>query len=367
MESEKTIVVLVILISSVLVVAEGAAGNGLSGCSFPAIYNFGDSNSDTGAFSAAIYPQQPPYGETFFRKPTGRASDGRLLIDFIAKELRLPYLNAYLDSLGTNFQYGANFAVGAGTIRRQNDTQPNGPYICPFYLGVQTTHFANFKARVIDLYKQGKDVNRIPISGDFSKALYTIDIGQNDVARSMFGLSTDEIPDMINQFSTAIKELYNKGARIFWVHNSGPNGCLPSNKLFANRTMDSFDKIGCNNRWNEAVSAFNAQLKERLTKLRADLPQAAITYVDIYAAKYKLISNANKFGFTNPLKQCLHKEKRNRTVVDVSCPNPSKFISWDGVHYTEAANQWLAKAILNGSFSDPPLPITQACHRQAPM
>lgn len=56
-------------------------------CNIPAIYNFGDSNSDTGGISAAFYPAGPPTGETYFGIPTGRASDGRLIIDFIGKSV----------------------------------------------------------------------------------------------------------------------------------------------------------------------------------------------------------------------------------------------------------------------------------------
>ena len=41
---------------------------------------------------------------------------------------------------------------------------------------------------------------------------------------------------------------------------------------------------------------FNKQLKDRMIKLRAELPTAAITYVDVYAAKYGLISNAKNEG-----------------------------------------------------------------------
>lgn len=55
----------------------------LTTCDFPAIFNFGDSNSDTGCMSAAFYPAILPYGETFFHEAVGRASDGRLIIDFI--------------------------------------------------------------------------------------------------------------------------------------------------------------------------------------------------------------------------------------------------------------------------------------------
>ena len=60
-------------------------------CNFPAIFNFGDSNSDTGTL-AAMYGQLPfPYGETYFHHSAGRYSDGRLVIDFIGTYYILPY------------------------------------------------------------------------------------------------------------------------------------------------------------------------------------------------------------------------------------------------------------------------------------
>lgn len=45
------------------------------------------------------------------------------------------------------------------------------------------------------------------------------------------------------------------------------------------------------------------------------------------------------------------------------CKDPSKYISWDGIHYTEAANRIVAKLIADGSHSDPPVPVTQACRK----
>jgi hypothetical protein len=52
---------------------------------YPAIYNFGDSNSDTGTVYATFTGVQPPNGISFFGNISGRASDGRLIIDFISK------------------------------------------------------------------------------------------------------------------------------------------------------------------------------------------------------------------------------------------------------------------------------------------
>ena len=59
---------------------------------FTAIYSFGDSLADTGnalISSPQVFSQigSLPYGETFFHHPTGRCSNGRLVIDFLGKHL----------------------------------------------------------------------------------------------------------------------------------------------------------------------------------------------------------------------------------------------------------------------------------------
>nr|GLL45851.1 GDSL esterase/lipase At1g28590-like [Ipomoea trifida] len=60
-----------------------------SGC-YESIISFGDSLADTGNLlllsqsNGHFVPSAAfPYGETFFHRPTGRYSDGRLIIDFI--------------------------------------------------------------------------------------------------------------------------------------------------------------------------------------------------------------------------------------------------------------------------------------------
>ncbi|XP_021744653.1 acetylajmalan esterase-like [Chenopodium quinoa] len=85
-----------------------------------AIYQFGDSISDTGN----LIRESPigehttfarlPYGQTYFHKPTGRCSNGLLMIDFFARYLNLPLLDAYLNEAG-NFTHGVNFAVAGST------------------------------------------------------------------------------------------------------------------------------------------------------------------------------------------------------------------------------------------------------------
>lgn len=64
-------------------------------CDFPAIFNFGDGNSDTGAFSAAFSGTPAFYGQTFFNGTAGRSSDGRLIIDFIGNYLHCDIMLSY--------------------------------------------------------------------------------------------------------------------------------------------------------------------------------------------------------------------------------------------------------------------------------
>lgn len=56
------------------------------------------------------------------------------------------------------------------------------------------------------------------------------------------------------------------------------------------------DQSGCIKSYNEVAQEFNKQLKEQVSELRTQLPGAALYYIDIYSAKYSLISEANKYG-----------------------------------------------------------------------
>ncbi|XP_042500018.1 GDSL esterase/lipase At3g26430-like isoform X2 [Macadamia integrifolia] len=283
-------------------------------CEFDAIFNFGDSNSDTGGLSAAFGQAPPPNGETYFHAPAGRYSDGRLVIDFI------------------------------GFVWQE----------------------------------------LMPTEESFSRALYTFDIGQNDLTAGYFlNMSIDQVrayvPDLLDQFTTIIKYIYGEGGRSFWIHNTGPVGCLPyiMDRLLI--TAAQVDKAGCASPFNEVAQFFNIRLKEAMAQLRKDLPLASITYVDVYSVKYFLISKASKHGFELPLVACCgHGGKYNynrhmgcgskimkngkQILLGRSCKDPSVRINWDGVHYTEAANKWVFDRIVDGSYSDPPMPLKMACH-----
>ncbi|MQM23081.1 hypothetical protein Taro_056142 [Colocasia esculenta] len=372
-------------VTALLLLSGGTYSASLPPCDFPAIFNFGDSNSDTGGLSAAFGPAPPPNGETFFGMPVGRYCDGRLVVDFIAEGLGLAYPNAYLDSVGSNFSHGANFATAGSCIRRQNATLFQSGF-SPFSLDVQSWQFSQFVSRSQLARKPGTGL--LPRAEYFSRALYTFDIGQNDLTSGYFANKTTEevlasIPDILDKFVIAIKSVYGGGGRYFWIHNTGPFGCLPYVLERLPVMAAQVDRAGCAAPFNAVARAFNAQLKETVRLLRRDLPLAAFTYVDVYSAKYTLLSQASKYGFKRPLVSCCgHGGKYNynrnhgcgskvvvngtAAVLGKSCDDPSERIIWDGVHYTEAANKWVFDRIADGHFSDPPLPVAMACHHRAP-
>ncbi|WOL16419.1 GDSL esterase/lipase [Canna indica] len=111
------------------------------------VFNFGDSNSDTGGYAAALGSLLwQPEGRVFFHRPSGRVCDGRLVIDFLRESLNASYLSPYMESLGANFSGGANFAVSGASTHPPN---------VPFSLAIQVRQFLRFKSRSLDLIAQG--------------------------------------------------------------------------------------------------------------------------------------------------------------------------------------------------------------------
>lgn len=55
---------------------------------YPTVFNFGDSNSDTGGLAAGLgFRLPPPNGQIYFKTSSGRFCDGRLIIDFLSNFL----------------------------------------------------------------------------------------------------------------------------------------------------------------------------------------------------------------------------------------------------------------------------------------
>ncbi|KAI5013365.1 hypothetical protein ZWY2020_029548 [Hordeum vulgare] len=212
------------------------------------------------------------------------------------KNLGIPYLSAYLNSIGSNFSQGANFATAGSTISRQNTSLFLSGF-SPISLDVQSWEFEQFINRSQFVYNNKGGIYRelLPKAEYFTQALYTFDIGQNDLTAGYFAnMTTDQviapIPELMERIASIIKCARARG-RNFWIHSTGPIGCLP--------TPHSPPDIAA-----VVAQLFNQRLKETVACLRKTYPDAAHFHADAHAAKYKLISQASNLGFDDPLLTC---------------------------------------------------------------
>ncbi|KAL2469053.1 GDSL esterase/lipase [Forsythia ovata] len=332
----------------------------------PIIFNFGDSNSDTGGLVAGLgLPINFPNGRTFFSRSTGRLCDGRLIVDFLCQSINTSLLNPYLDSLGSTFSNGANFAVaGSATL----------PKYVAFSLNIQVLQFLHFKNRSAELVAAG--FGHLIGDASFNDALYAIDIGQNDLAGSFaknlsYVRVVKKIPIILQEIKIAIKEIYSQGGRKFWVHNTGPLGCLPQKLAQVKHTSNDLDPFGCISSYNAVANLFNGGLRHLCQELRSEIKDVTIVYVDIYAIKYDLIANSSKYGFSSPLMACCGSggppfNYDSRATCGQPrcqvCDQKLQIVSWDGVHYTEAANAIVASKILSTDYTTPQVTFDFFCN-----
>ncbi|KAI3820691.1 hypothetical protein L1987_08239 [Smallanthus sonchifolius] len=273
--------------------------------SFKKIYAFGDSYTDTGNTASATgpsafsYVSNLPYGRTFFHHPTNRYSDGRLVIDFLAESLSLPFLPPYLNRKADT-SAGINYAVAGSTaIRHAFFVKNNLTFaITPQSLQTQLTWF--------------------------NKTLEGL--------KCKSAISTPE--DCAAVFRDAL----------VWVGEIGANdyaytvGSTVSGETIQRRAIRS-------------VTGFLEALLNKGAKYM------------VWDAYRSVIKNAPKLGFHELYKVCcgssggLYNFDLTATCgskSSSSCQNPSQYVNWDGVHLTEAMYKAVSEMFFNGHFTHPP-------------
>lgn len=340
-------------------------GNSLITCNFHKIYQLGDSISDTGnlirqkPIGASTVYARLPYGETFFKHPTGRCSNGRLMIDFIAQASGLPFLSPYKKK-DANFKQGVNFAVaGATALTKEVLAKANiaDPYTNSS-LKVQLDWMSRyFSTCIIERDCLEKLKNSLFIIGEIGGDDYNYAFVEGKTIEDVKSM----IPKIVGAIITAVKRVISYGAVQVLVPGNFPKGCSPL-YLTAFRTSDptAYDEHHCLKDLNSVSDYHNNQLQEGIQELKREYPNVVIVYGDYNQAFEWLLDNAQNLGFDSKstLKACCgtggnYNYNLTRTCgapgVPV-CQHPEKFISWDGVHLTDEANKrmagWLIDDIL---------------------
>ncbi|XP_031272548.1 GDSL esterase/lipase 1-like [Pistacia vera] len=247
-------------------------------CKTKALFVFGDSLFDPGNNQYLNDSRKGiattfPYGETYFKRPTGRLSDGRTVPDLIAQFSNLPILAPYLQPGPHQLTDGANFAsAGAGVL---DETHPG-----TIRLRLQLSYFKDV-AKSLKQKLGEAEANRV-----LRNAVYLFSIGGNDYfsfsqtnPRASQSSKGQYVKTVIGNLTSVLKEIYNIGGGKIAFQNAGPLGCLPG--------MKSFDpKLGsaCSEEPSSLARLHNRYLAVVLKKLSTQLPGFKYAIFDYYNA-----------------------------------------------------------------------------------
>lgn len=180
--------------------------------------------------------------------------------------------------------------------------------------------------------------------------------------------------------------------------NLAPIGCYPAFLVELPHNASDIDSFGCLISYNNAVIDYNTMLEEVLRQTRREIADANVVYTDIHSVMLELFHHPTfhgklvtlysrktplsfslksqscwenwagmKYGTKaccgygggaynfDPRVYCGNEKVINGcTLVATACSDPYSYVSWDGIHATEAANKIVSHAIINGSIFRPP-------------
>ncbi|XLR48702.1 hypothetical protein S83_033362 [Arachis hypogaea] len=314
----------------------------------PALYVFGDSLVDNGNnnwIPDVAKSNYYPYGSNFFAGPTGRFSNGKNLVDFLAEYMGLPYPPPYLSKERPSSLTGINYASGAAGIVEYTGSQVG--VVLP--LDEQLANFQMTITRDLPIH-----MTQSQISEHLSKAIYLLSIGNNDYLINYLGAFTGVSPTstvyapepfadlLINTLEKQLQQLYKLGARKIILNDLCPLGCTPMYLKTCPHKGACVDEI------NALVQHFNKRLPSMLQRLSSTLTGAVFVQGNIYATATEIILNPTKYGFSDVRNQCCETSFNLMCMpLKTPCSDPQEKFFWDGAHPTEATYSIIAKRMVS--------------------
>uniref|UniRef100_A0A0A0KLN0 Uncharacterized protein n=1 Tax=Cucumis sativus TaxID=3659 RepID=A0A0A0KLN0_CUCSA len=273
-----------------------------------------------------------------------------------------PYRSVEQGFTAEDFQKGLNFAVGGATALDLSFFQQSGINL-PRAVDSLRIQFNSFNQSYSSICASSP-----PKCKDTLKSSVFIvgEIGGNDYAYFLYDKRIEELKSLvllvINEIASVILELIELGVETLMVPSNIPMGCIPVLiQLYKTSDDSQFDpQNGCLKWLNKFSEYHNQQLQQQLKRIRVLHPHVHLIYVDYFNAAMRIYNAPKDFGLIEPLQVCCVDKNGSYSIPTpcgtagtIVCDDPSKYVSWDGIHLTEAAYELMATSIVNGSFTFP--------------
>ncbi|XP_062119603.1 GDSL esterase/lipase 1-like [Humulus lupulus] len=322
------------------------------------LFIFGDSVFDVGNNNYINTPAQAnfyPYGENFFKYPSGRFCDGRIIPDFIAECAKLPLIPPYLYPGNHEYKYGVNFASGgSGAL-----TETRQGFVID--LKTQLSYFKNVSNQ---LKQQMGYANAKTL---LSRAVYIFNVGSNDYlfpfdtnTTILNSYTTEKYVGMvIGNITEVLQEIYNIGGRKIGFLNLPKLGCSP-----LGRVLEEGNSGACFEKLTPFVKLHNTQLSMILKELHTKLKGFRYSLVDFYSFSQERLNHPSKYGFKEAKVACCGSGpyrghfscggRRGEKEYEL-CGNVTDYFFFDSSHPTEKVNKQFTMEAWSGKpgFSGP--------------
>lgn len=290
-----------------LVLLFGSFPLGLQAEPLPRLIVFGDSLSDPGNAFVLLGHQQAtaPYTlipEAPYAIGGHHFTNGATWIEQLARRLAVSMQPAYAVAGGTNFAVGGSRARNVGVIHLSSQVSAY-----QYGLGLRPDDQLVFMIGANDLR-------------DAIEAL----------AADPSGLSSQQIlTDALISLQTNIMQLLDSGIRQVFISNAPDLSLLPAIRQQGPAAIFAAHLLS---------QQFNQQLLLMVKGLAAHYP-AQLTYFDLFSLVSEVAQSPQAYGFRNATDTCI----TPGVIIRAICPNPRRYLFWDGIHPTRHAHAIVAR------------------------
>ncbi|KAJ1262068.1 hypothetical protein BS78_09G079000 [Paspalum vaginatum] len=337
----------------------------------PAFFVIGDSTADVGTnnyLGTLARADREPYGRDFdTHRPTGRFSNGRIPVDYLAERLGLPFVPPYLEQNMRTGAAGVGLANVDGMIQGVNYASAAAGIISSSGsdLGMHVSLTQQVQ-QVEDTYEQlSLALGETAAADLFRRSVFFVSIGSNDFIhyylRNVSGVQMRYHPWEFNKLLVStmrqeIKNLYSINVRKLILMGLPPVGCAPHFlEEYGSQTGECIDYI------NNVVIEFNYALRHMSSEFISQHPDSMISYCDTFEGSVDILNNRERYGFVTTTDACCGLGKYGGLIMCVlpqmACSDASSHVWWDEFHPTDAVNRILADNVWSGQHAKMCYPV----------